>query len=222
MGNAEIRSKVELEVFKEEEIHRLLLPGEVGAILELIVTDKDGKVTERRVMKSKSFVRQFLELLWIQAYPIRQYTAYPLRDINNNLVDMSATGRLFGTTGAIGDVNQGIVVGKGLTAPTINDYKMETLIAHDAGGHGADTMQYSAVTYGAPTSDSTTSHFTITRNFANATVAPIIVNEIGLQVQGLYSGTVYYFLTIRDVIAGGISVPNGQTLTVNYRILGVV
>ena len=78
MGNAEIRSKVELEVFKEEEIHRLLLPGEVGAILELIVTDKDGKVTERRVMKSKSFVRQFLELLWIQAYPIRQYTAYPL------------------------------------------------------------------------------------------------------------------------------------------------
>ena len=26
-----------------------------------------------------------------------------------------------------------------------------------------------------------------------------------------------YFLIIRDVISGGIDVPNGQTLTVNYR-----
>ena len=29
-------------------------------------------------------------------------------------------------------------------------------------------------------------------------------------------------MTIRDVIGGGIAVPNGQTLTINYRFQGVI
>ena len=52
----EIKAKQELKVIQDSEIKHLLEPGEVGAILELIVTDKDGKVTEKRVLKSKSFV----------------------------------------------------------------------------------------------------------------------------------------------------------------------
>ncbi|GAH71984.1 unnamed protein product, partial [marine sediment metagenome] len=68
-------------------------------------------------------------------------------------------------------------------------------------------------------SDASVSQFTITRNFSNAAVGgDITVNEIGLYVKGYDTeDDTYYFMIIRDVIAGGIAVPDGQTLTVNYR-----
>jgi hypothetical protein len=83
-------------------------------------------------------------------------------------------------------------------------------------------MQYGALTFGAPSTDNVSiAQFTITRNFANSSGASITVNEIGLYVQSykLNGGPqgVGYFMTIHDVISGGIAVPNGQTLTVNYR-----
>jgi len=84
------------------------------------------------------------------------------------------------------------------------------------------------VAYGLPASDATTSSFTITRNFANASGNPITVSEIGLYIkaqEGRFDGSARQtriFMTIRDVLAGGIAVPNGETLTVNYRFQCVV
>ena len=215
----EIRAKPELKVIREEEIPHLLIPGEVGAVLELIVSDKGGKITEQRVLKSKSFVRQFLELLWVQANLLHVDSAYSIRDTGNTLRAIRFSGYLFRAGAGSGVVTYGISVGTGTTAPTINDYVIQTAIAH---GTGAGQLQFSAVTFGAPASDSTTSQFTITRNFANGSGGAITVNEIGLYVYALGDGTAYYFMTIRDVISGGISVPNGQTLTVNYRLQAVV
>ena len=79
-------------------------------------------------------------------------------------------------------------------------------------------MNYSAVTFGTPAADATTSQITITRNFANVSAGSVVVNEIALYCCAYDTGaTLRYFCIIRDVIAGGITVPNGQTLTVNYR-----
>ncbi|GAH73195.1 unnamed protein product, partial [marine sediment metagenome] len=44
------------------------------------------------------------------------------------------------------------------------------------------------------------------------------VNEIALY----FKGVTYNLMAIRDVIGGGIAVPDGQTLTVNYREQAVV
>jgi len=216
---AQIKATPELTVIKEEKIKHLLLPGEVGAILELTVTDKDGKVTEQRILKSKSFVRQFLELLWIQALQIPEVAPYNMRDTANALQNICESSYIFACDGGVGIITHGIVVGTGAVAPTINDYKLGTIIAH---GVAAGQLQYSAVTFGAPASDATTSQFTITRNFANASGGAITVNEIGLYVKAYLYLVTYYFMTIRDVIAGGIAVPNGQTLTVNYREQAVI
>jgi len=216
MPKAEIRAKPKLEVIREPIPH-LLVPGEMGAVLELTVKDKKGKVTEKRVLKSKSFVRQFLELLWIQASSVGANAPYSVRDTGNTLRDIYMTCYTFAADAGAGVVTQGIIVGTGTTAPTINDYVIETIIAH---GAGAGQLQYSAVTFGAPASDATTSQFTITRNFANASGGAITVNEIALYVEAW--GTTYYFMIIRDVIDGGIAVPDGQTLTVNYREQAVV
>lgn len=212
---AEIKMmKPKLDVIKEDEIPHLLLPGELGAILELTVKDKDGKITDHRIMKSKSFVRQLLELLWVQFYSIGEFPEYQLRDITNTLHYVASTCYLFSANAGAGITTYGIVVGTDGAAPTINDYHLGALIAH---GVGAGQLQYSAVTFGAPASDATTSQFTITRDFANGSGAGITVNEIGLYVYAGRYITNFSFMTIRDVIAGGILVPNGQTLTVNYR-----
>ncbi|MBA7700468.1 hypothetical protein ES703_109182 [subsurface metagenome] len=221
MPKAQIGLKPELKIIREEEIPHLLVPGEMGAILELTVKDKNGKVTDHRVMRSKSFVRQFLELLWVQAFQIPYPAPYSVKDTSNTSRNIWGSSRTFGSTAASGDVTHGIIVGTGSTAPTIDDYAIETLIDHDASPPTAGRLQYGAVAFGAPASDATTSQFTITRDFANASGGAITVNEIALYVKG-YGATTYYFMAIRDVIAGGISVPDGQTLTVNYREQAVV
>jgi len=216
----QVKAKPKLDVAKEPILH-LLVPGEMGAVLELTVKDKRGKVTDHRVMRSKSFVRQFLELLWIQAFQIPEVAPYSMKDTSNTLQDICEGAYTFAANAGLGATTFGIVVGTGTTAPTIDDYALETLIAH---GTGAGQLEYSAVTFGAPASDATTSQFTITRDFANASGGSITVNEIALYAKGSRGGyaNVWYFMIIRDVIAGGISVPNGQTLTVNYREQAVV
>lgn len=215
----EIKVKPELEIIKKEQIPHLLFPGEVGAVLELIVKDKDGNVTERREMKSRSFVRQFLELLWILGYPINENLGYTLLDTSapavSRLIPPSVF--VFSAVAAIANVANGIVIGTDIphAAPTINDTKLVSQILHAV-------MNYSAMTFGAPGSDATTSQFTLTRDFTNVSGGAVLVAEIGLYVIGYRYATNYYFMVIRDVIGGGINVPNGQTLTVNYRIQAIV
>lgn len=221
MPKAEIKAKPDLKVIREEEIPHLLVPGEMGAVVELTVKDKNGKVTNHRLMRSKSFVRQFLELLWVQSFQIPEVAPYSMRDTANVLQDVRESALNFGADAGAGVVTHGIIVGTGTTAPTIDDYAIETIIPHDAAPPTVGALQYSTVTFGAPASDATTSQFTITRNFANASGGAITVNEIALYVIA-DGATSYYSMIIRDVIAGGISVPDGETLTVNYREQAVV
>lgn len=232
MPKAQIKAKPELKVIKEEEIQHILEPGEVGAVLELIVSDKDGNITENRVLKSKSFVRQFLELLyaqvagifyWMSTQPY-QFSVVQVMNTSGVRKPVFAYEGIFDCAAAAADQNKGIMVGIGTTAPTINDYQLQTRITH---GTGAGQLQYGGVAFGLPASDPMTSQFTITRNFANASGGSITVNEIGLYVRAravTYGGSYedHYFMVIRDVISGGIAVPNGQTLTVNYREQAVV
>jgi len=215
--DTKVKAKPNLKVLKEEEIPHLLLPGEVGAVLELTVRDRRGKVTDHRLMKSRSFVRQFLELLYIQAYQIPELICMDVRDIDDVVQDIAESGYTFASNAGNTDDTFGIIVGTGTTDPDIDDYHIETKIDHDAAPPTAGAMQYSAVTFGAPASDATTSQFTITRNFANGSGGAITVNEIALYVKAYRYEVTYYFMTIRDVIDGGIAVPDGQTLTINYR-----
>ena len=214
---AEVRAKTRAKIIKPD--HELLEPGELGAVLELTVKDKDGKVKKHHVLKSKSFVRQFLELLWIEANQIPEIGPIMVKDIDGTQQWISESSLAFACDAPIGDVSYGIVVGTGITISTINDYKLEYLIAH---GTEAGQLQYGDVAFGAPASDATTSHFTVTRDFANGSGNTITVNEIGLYVKGYKYDVTYYFMIIKDVIPGGIDVLDGETLTVNYREQAVI
>jgi hypothetical protein len=228
MRETEIDMKVKPRVRMTDEIRKQFVEGELGAVLDWQVTDKEGKITSEGIRKAESFVRQFMDLLLIKFINSSMIGSIPVRDITNTLQDTSDSSSNFSTDAPTSNVSYGIIVGTGTTDPNITDYKIETIIAH---GTSAGQLQYGAVTYGLPASDSTTSQFTITRNFANASGGAITVNEIALYVKANVSAvwdivlTVVipsYFMTIRDKISGGISVPNGQTLTINYRPQAIV
>jgi hypothetical protein len=198
----------------------------MGAILELTVKKKDGTIREHRVQKAESFVRQFLDLLMMQAAMANEMSYHEIRDVGNTLRAIAFSGLTFATDAVANDDTYGVMVGTGNTAPTIDDYALEAKIDD---GVGAGELQYGGVTYGLPTSSATESHFTITRDFSNASGGGITVEEIGIYVKAMAAWIVQYndrtsgapdliFMTIRDVIGGGIAIPDGETLTVNYRL----
>ena len=227
--DAQVKARTGINIAKPDS--ELVKPGELGAILELTVRDEDGKVTDHRVMESKSFVRQFLELLYAQ---MQQYywggSSQPYRETVLYMTNRNGSKRpvvacysyqdsIFNCDGGVGDTNIGIMAGTGTTVPNIDDYALESQCGH---GSGVGQLSHGAVTFGLPTSDATTSHFTITRDFSNSSGALITVNEVGLYVVALavqHNGSAQsaYFMIIRDMISGGVDVPNGQTLTINYR-----
>lgn len=226
----EIKAVKELGVVNRNSIHTLLEEGEFGAMLDMKVWNpKTGEISFQDIRKSESYVRQFLDLLYIQMNLTPKAYPYQVRDTGNTLRDISAfmtiapgsnLGYIFDVLAGAGTVTYGIVVGTDNTAPTISDYALGTLVTH---GVGAGQLQYSVVTFGAPAADATTSQLTITRNFANGSGGGITVEEVGLYCRCYDTGlnAVRYAMIIRDV-TGGILVPNGQTLTVNYRPQAVV
>lgn len=214
--DVKVKAEPKAEIVKPKEVEQ----NEVlNAVLELTVKDKDGKVTEHRVLKSESFVRQWLELLYVQAAGMRWY-GYPVRDTSNTVRQVQADEESMRADALATDTTYGIVCGTGTTAPNIDDYTLEAQIAH---GVGAGELQYSDMAIAHPAYDATTSQLTVTRDFANGSGATVTVYEIGLVLtMQATDDTTRYFLVIRDVIGAGIAIPTGQTLTVNYRIQATV
>jgi hypothetical protein len=226
VGKNNVQLHKEVEILKPD--HEIFLPGEVGAVLEWTVKRADGSIREQRTIKSKSFVKQFLDLWIVQSLNAPDVNSMRIRDTGNTLREICFSHLTFAANALTGDITFGIVVGTGNVAPAINDYALGIQIAH---GTGAGQIQYGNVAFGLPAGDAASSHFTVTRDFANASGGDITVNEIGLYVKGQESNgispwtwtvTTRYFMTIRDLIVGGISVPNGETLTINYRLLAQV
>ncbi len=203
----------------------ILRPGEVGATIELFVSDtKMGKILQhQRPKRAESFTKAFFQLLYMQMAHLHVRLGMLVKCTDGNSYMVYSTGDFLNSNAALNIDTAGVVVGSGNAAPTISDFALGVKIAH---GTGSGQLQYGAVTFGAPASDLTTSQFTVTRNFANASGASVTVNEIGLYVtqythvqypaHGQYPFTVNA-MVLRDVISGGIAIPNGQTLTVNYR-----
>jgi len=178
--------------------------------IEAIVKDKKGRVTKRLKRKAHSFVANFIKCLAVMLAGGKEAITdtggterYPFAHQNNLKANAGS-----------GNASFSIQVGTGTNAVSINDTALQTLIAH---GTGTGQLQYSAVTFGATACDASKCECTITRDFANGSGGDITVNELGL-VLYMYDGSGRYFLVARDVVSGGITVPNGQTLTVNYKI----
>lgn len=222
MGSSDIGTIRDFKKIDPNKIHHILNPGEVGAILEWQVQNKNGKILEHVAKKAESYNTIFMQLLWVMAAPGSYELPVSVIDTGNAARNILGGAILWKATALAGTITYGIVVGTDNTAPTVSDYALGAIILHDAAPPTAGRLQYGAVTFGAAAADATTSQFTITRNFANASGGDITIEEIGLYVQGEDTSlTTRYFMTIRDIV-GGIVIPTGSTLTVNYRPQAVI
>ena len=130
--------------------------------------------------------------------------------------DVSNTSRSWAVAAARAEAGSGIdtygpVVGTDSTAHSWSDYNLGTKIAH---GTGSGQLSYGAVSFNAPANDGNDRYFEVIRIITNLSGASITVYELGMIV---YNNT-YYFLICRDVVSGGIEIPNSQALTLTYKI----
>ena len=205
----------------EYEILRVLKPE-----IEVEIKERNGRIVKRETIQGKCFVKNFAE-----------YLRGILARIGVTLTDTSGTqvseamgyeerhqpaytttyAKILNANAGDGKSEYGIVVGKGTTPPTVNDYKLEDQIPH---GDGDNQLHYTASTVKDVEVNTGVSppiiSVTIERSFVNNGSIDVDVNEIGLIIlHGDYAETRYY-LIIRDVISTQTVSP-GQSMVVRFK-----
>ncbi len=197
--------------------------GESKINLELlkriIIKDRNGKIRYDSGLKlSHSSVKNFIG--WI--YGEFEFISYVMTDTGGTSRTMAYPGigpapnyRNYIDAPANND-NYGIVIGSGTSGETINDYALDTQIAH---GTGAGQLQYSTHSIVKPTIVSDNVDFVFSRAFINGSGNDVVVREIGVYTLGLDTGSTFrYICVIRDILSSAETVANGETLTIQYTI----
>ena len=174
------------------------------AYYQIFVHDRHGRLKYRsRKRRCKSYVKNFL----VRLQGVKMAITFSVIDVTNTARSKTGMGTW---DGGVGIVTKGVGVGTGTTTPTNTDYVLATPIAH---GTGAGQIQYQGTTYTAADVVGDNVDAIITRTFLNGSGSTITVNEIGIYCLDTQS-----FLEIRDVLAAGVDVDDGETLTVQYTL----
>jgi len=207
--------------------------------------NKDHRLLERRELPSRSFVKNFIGLLYCAHAQIQQGAPYSMQDITNtarnvdgqcdpnyysksNLRIAAAPGPAgeFCTSGTYSMANLdyylmlkgdqiGIQVGTGVGAVTPTDVALGTRIAH---GSAAGQLEYGGCELLSIAFADPNGQFTIRRYFSNNSGGAITVQEVGIYSVGTkYTYGAWYFLIARD-LTGAIAVANTELLRVTYVV----
>jgi len=181
---------------------------------EIEVRDREGRLLRREKRESKSWVMNFIKML----YALMRVA---WGDVGTTLTDYTGTSVNYPSGGTSqyamkleagsGDDDWGIQVGSGDTPVSSSDYKLDSLISH---GTGAGQLQYGACSVGSPYEEAGYLKMKIERTFTNGSGGSITVKEIGLMA--VVPGT--YALIARDVLSTPTTIPDGGTQTVRYII----
>ena len=175
---------------------------------ELIVTDKGGKVIDRREDECRS---------WLIAWLLLVYGCFRRQDQTIKCTDGASrsSDQEYPTLGAKAvatDDTEGSVVGSGTTAVTLADFALDTQIAH---GVGAGQLQYGATSFVYPPAQLANEFFfKLSRAFTNGSGGNVSVNEFGIYMD---IGTGFRAMACRDVLLNPVVVPDLAALTLRYR-----
>jgi len=182
-------------------------PDTMGLSYSIEIKDKDGKVVQSISGPAHSYVRQFYEMMNVQA---RQANFPGVVDTGGIARTITPHAYSFLCYAAATITTYGIRIGKGSTAVTISDYCMEAPLEE---GVGVDQVNHLATTRTVPAVVGTTSSFDILRAMVNNTAAIISgIREIGIYMR---AGASYYVLGVRDIVPS-LSIPIGGTMSVKY------
>jgi len=178
-----------------------------------VVRDPNGKVIARERRKSRSFLRQWNDIIRSQ---VTGATGYIKRIDADVVKGIAPEGQNIKMTSAGGiETSQSIVVGSGDTAVTISDYYVETVIAH---GAGAGELNYQAATVNDSVVSAPNCGFVVERAFINDSGGDVTVREMAICVR--MKGETYfgYACIARDVLGAPQVIPNGGSLSTAYTL----
>jgi len=187
-----------LEVYYQIEIH-----------------DKNGKLIKRtRWRKSRSYVIQFLEILYSQFNETDYDTTTTGGVVETIDFDYAASCMAF-RAGAGVDV-AGVVVGTGTTAPPNEEYALELQISH---GTASGQLDHASTSVSTPGVVGANVDLAVSRTLTNPSPAEITVNEIGIYARGVdITPADRDFMIIRDVLPSPEEIPVTKILTVKYTL----
>jgi hypothetical protein len=197
-------------------------PSTIQLLHRIDIYDKTGKLVKTTGdRKSHSFVLQFLQILELHMAHI--YSSNPdgvtVKDTDGNNRTWSYTSSQYvANTLAVEapstDDSYGILVGTGTTAPTLDNYALETKITH---GSGSGQLQYGATSVAAAAIVGSNVDMVISRTFINASGASITIREVGLALREMwYGSTNYKFLIAHDAV--NQMVENTYIAVVTYTV----
>lgn len=163
-----------------------------------IIDKKTGKVEVDK--PAHSFVKQFLQLLCAD-----MKTSYvdTITDTGGNprayvLPNATKGAMECNPVAALSPILKGIVVGSSNVAQQPIDIGLNALIAH---GSLANQLKYSNVSFVEAVNVTVTISIMIQRTIQNDSPGVITVREVGLYNAHNSAANLYYFCTIRDVVA---------------------
>ena len=201
-----------------------MIKGEI----EIIKWNRHGDKILSHRQPMRSFVRQFIDILAMGA-----------GNVNTSIKDITNTARLVVATSNAGclcllaggggypfysqsNLTQvgletervGIVIGTGNTAPTSDDYALETLIAH---GQAATEMVYGGMEIEPVVVAAPSASFLLRRYFNNKSGGDITVLEVGIYSPILLAQA-YACCIVRDVLGAPVAVLDTELLRVQYTL----
>jgi hypothetical protein len=174
-------------------------------------------------MKSHSFVVQFMQHAevmmchnkgdMVAAYPYAKETGGSSQAIWGG--SNGSINAFLSCLAPSGTSTWGIAVGTGTTAPAVNDYKMETQIAH---GVASGMLYYGSSGASGTIIVGSSCQITFLRTFGNTSGGTITLKEIGLQCSTAVGGSQAYYQYLLAHDAVNQDVTNGQTAIVTYTM----
>jgi hypothetical protein len=205
------------------------------AFWQLEVKDRNGRMIRTYNQRSHSWVRNAYNLLLCQAAAIPSNSSLGLAivDTGGSTHSDSGTqpasgwssngasnmriyvGSNYGFYAPAGVDSMGIVVGTGSGAENFNDH---SLGARVSSGNGAGQLAYSAMDAPSISTVGTSKQVVWIRYFNNNSGGDITVNEAGIYTKGTVDGSTVYYMMCRDLLTGGVDIPDTGQLKVTYTV----
>ena len=173
----------------------------------VVVRDRNGKVVSRERRRSRSFLKQWNQRVYIQM----SQATLNITDIDGVSQSCAPYAGAFAMKTEAG-YDIGIAVGLASDAVAIDDYALSSLIAE---GTGANQMNYLACSVATSVVAAPSCSFVVSRAIVNNSGSEITVREAGIhaRIKANVNG-----LMTRDVLGTPQAVPNGGTITVDWTL----
>lgn len=173
----------------------------ITADIQATLKNREGKVVKRFPKRlAHSLIKQFIQFLFIQM----SQTGQAVKKTDGTDGNPIAHQTNLQVVGAVGDINEGILVGTGTTAVTMTDYVLEAKVTTN--------ITFAAQTLTLTYPNASTAKIAISRTLTNNTGATLGIKEVAL-----YSRS-YNLIFMFDRTLYSVDVPNGYSITLTYTI----